>query len=249
MNKENIYQPNNIFKTRNESAILLILNQPLPNIKYFKLLWENTAIHVVADGGANRLFHLFDTEQERDQYLPDFIEGDLDSLTDDVKNYYLSKNISIKKNQCQDSTDFMKCLALPMVNKSEDYIYVLGALSGRLDHTISAMHVLLLNPLKRIVLLSNDSMAFLIPIGSSTIHSCVEIEKDTCGLFPLTGKAICFSAGLKWNLDHTLPLAFGDLISTSNAFDPNYYDENLGIRKVVLKTDRELIWTVELDLN
>lgn len=46
------------------------------------------------------------------RYLPDAVHGDLDSLRNDVREYYASKNVPITQDHDQYSTDFMKCIAL-----------------------------------------------------------------------------------------------------------------------------------------
>lgn len=52
---------------------------PLADLKY------------CADGGANRLFDSRHVLGDGDSYLPDLIKGDLDSLREDVREYYKSK--------------------------------------------------------------------------------------------------------------------------------------------------------------
>lgn len=39
---------------------LLILNQPIADFEAFARLWKHTKYRVCADGGANRLFDMFD---------------------------------------------------------------------------------------------------------------------------------------------------------------------------------------------
>jgi thiamine pyrophosphokinase len=41
---------------------LLILNQPITNFTAFSRLWKNTGYRICADGGANRLFDMFEDE-------------------------------------------------------------------------------------------------------------------------------------------------------------------------------------------
>ena len=41
---------------------LLILNQPITNFTAFSRLWKNTGYRICADGGANRLFDMFEGE-------------------------------------------------------------------------------------------------------------------------------------------------------------------------------------------
>ncbi|KAG0210312.1 hypothetical protein BGX28_009468 [Mortierella sp. GBA30] len=92
---------------------LIILNQPIliPR-RLFENIWRNATYRFCADGGANRLHDLFEGDEERKKYIPDYIRGDLDSLRDDVKAYYASQGVPIERIDCEDSTDFMKCVEL-----------------------------------------------------------------------------------------------------------------------------------------
>ncbi len=50
-------------------------------------------IKICADGGANHLFQLIQRDHldQANDMLPDAIVGDLDSLLDDVKSYFIEK--------------------------------------------------------------------------------------------------------------------------------------------------------------
>ena len=45
------------------------------------------------------------------RYTPDLIKGDLDSLREDVCAYYSSQGVRIVRDEDQDTTDLMKCIA------------------------------------------------------------------------------------------------------------------------------------------
>ncbi|KAG0261335.1 hypothetical protein BG011_001109 [Mortierella polycephala] len=100
-------------ETGQEEFALIILNQPIRiKRRLFDNVWQNAKYRFCADGGANRLYDLLDTDEERTKYLPDYIRGDLDSLRDIVKDYYLAKGVPVERVSDQDSTDFMKCVDL-----------------------------------------------------------------------------------------------------------------------------------------
>jgi len=50
---------------------LLILNQPIAHFDAFARLWEHTSYRVCADGGANRLFDMFEgtLAVQRERYV------------------------------------------------------------------------------------------------------------------------------------------------------------------------------------
>ncbi|CAG8641729.1 6899_t:CDS:2, partial [Scutellospora calospora] len=86
---------------------LIILNQPISLRKnIFHTLWENANMKICADGGGNQLYDAF---EGTDKYIPHYIRGDLDSLRDNVRDFYISK---VERDQDQNSTDFMKCIEL-----------------------------------------------------------------------------------------------------------------------------------------
>ena len=95
-------------QTRDEGSrsktALIILNQPFSK-GLLRRLWHATDWHCCADGGANRLHAVLNgdsgdsinntttatasTAADRvDDYLPDLLKGDLDSVREDVRRYY-----------------------------------------------------------------------------------------------------------------------------------------------------------------
>ncbi|XP_078169392.1 thiamine pyrophosphokinase 3-like isoform X4 [Carex rostrata] len=85
---------------------------------YFR--WLRAAqLRVCADGGANRVYDnippLFQsrTRQKFDSdNTPDVISGDLDSIRDDVKAFYLNFGVKVvDESHDQDTTDLHKCVA------------------------------------------------------------------------------------------------------------------------------------------
>jgi thiamine pyrophosphokinase len=50
-------------------------------------IWNNFEFKICAEGGANRLYDQLNINK-RPLYIPDYIVGDLDSIRDEVKEYY-----------------------------------------------------------------------------------------------------------------------------------------------------------------
>ncbi|KAJ3181998.1 cAMP-dependent protein kinase subunit [Geranomyces variabilis] len=252
------------------SAFLVIVNQPLCNSKAFATLWANTSVHLCADGGANRLYDWFgDDEQARKRHIPEYICGDFDSLRADVRDWYSAQGTELVHLPSQYSTDLQKCLQVfrdkfeqhspandainlpissrpPPTSKSLSDVVILGALSGRFDHVMASIHaVFTAEATRKVYLVSGESVALLLRPGVHEITCVRSLEGPTCGLIPIgVSVAHVITKGLKWDVDHSMPLSFGTLVSTSNAFVENN-DETVVVR---VKTDAPVLWTVEVDL-
>ena len=66
---------------------LIILNQPISK-NALVTLYEKASMVVCADGGSNRLYDTLSNDNERTQYKPQVIVGDLDSMRPDVRQFY-----------------------------------------------------------------------------------------------------------------------------------------------------------------
>jgi thiamine pyrophosphokinase len=102
-------------------AALIILNQDLIGIN-LKQLWDHTELHVCADGGANRLYKSFAHERDRCRYIPQFITGDLDSITSETRQYYEARGSVVIQQLTQYATDFDKALQVSRLYFHAGYI-------------------------------------------------------------------------------------------------------------------------------
>ncbi|KAG0365271.1 hypothetical protein BGZ54_006693 [Gamsiella multidivaricata] len=246
---------------------LIILNQPiLVRRTLFENVWNNATYRFCADGGANRLYDMFETDEERVKYLPDYIRGDLDSLRDSVKEYYESQGVPVERVDDEYSTDFMKCVDLvrerdpkpassvPVASHSSSFsvsgtqqqhqysnnleIVALGGTGGRFDQCMSSIHHLyILSRERHATLVSDESIIVVLNEGKHEITCNLEIEGPTCGIIPVgAGHGILTTTGLKWDVE-SWETAFGTRISTSNA---------LVGPKVTIEINTPMVWTTEL---
>ncbi|KAI8358411.1 thiamine pyrophosphokinase [Blakeslea trispora] len=234
--------PSNILTRdgKTKSFCLIVLNQPIQHIDTFNHLWSNgdQKIERKADGGSNRLYDAF----KHDQKL--LAKGDLDSIRPDVQAYYESKNVRITKVNDQDSTDFMKCVALLHEKEQEQGeiydIVATPALGGRFDQTISNIHLLYTvkdHVGRRAILVSDENLTMLLDKGKHHIHCQLDIEGPTCGIMPIGAPAILTTKGLRWNLTNT-KCALGGILSTSNIVDNDLIE---------IETDAPVVWTIEIN--
>ncbi|KAL1558410.1 cAMP-dependent protein kinase subunit [Salvia divinorum] len=228
--------------------VLVVLNRDLP--RFTPLLWKNARIRICADGGANRLYDemplLFPDEAAlavRERYKPDLIKGDMDSVREEVSQFYKALGTRVVDASAdQDTTDLHKCIAyirdLPNLKHEKTCVLVAGALGGRFDHEVGNINVLCHFSSTRIVLLSDDCLIQLLPSSHHhEIHIHPTIEGPHCGLVPISGPSkSSTTTGLQWNLSDT-EMRFGGLISTSNLVKDEI---------VTVQSDSDLLWTISL---
>ncbi len=104
---------------------LLCLNSDSFTLPLLRKAWPSCNIHILADGAANRLYKwhmaaLSDPSlpepdrQEILSFFPDYIKGDLDSISIAASTYFKSRGSILLKDGDQDSNDFEKCVDLTL---------------------------------------------------------------------------------------------------------------------------------------
>ena len=113
----------------------LFLNGELRGSKKFYLdfIENNKGDIYCADGGANICYEL--------DIIPKEIYGDLDSIQNEVKEFYQEKNVKfIKFNIEKDYTDTE--LVLNEIENKYDAIYCIAGLGGSIDHELTNINLL-----------------------------------------------------------------------------------------------------------
>lgn len=222
---------------------LIILNVPITRRDTLLRAWSSSTVRFCADGGANRLYDALDSE-DRATFLPTMIKGDLDSIRPEVRAYYTTKGVAIKKDPSEYSTDLMKCVeeveSLEKASGKHFSLLFFGGLSGRFDQTIHTTSILLKFRVKRpdTYVISDDSLVWVLDKGVHLVDIDHTTMGQTCGILPLgVSEAFVRTEGLKWNLDWVTSLE-GEL-SSSNHLLPSE-------PAVLLETSAPIFWTVEI---
>ncbi|XP_021637120.2 thiamine pyrophosphokinase 1 isoform X2 [Hevea brasiliensis] len=180
----------------------------------------------------------------RHRYKPDVIEGDMDSIRMEVRDFYTSLGTKVvDESHDQDTTDLHKCISYirdftPDLDRSNLCVLVAGALGGRFDHEAGNINVLYRFSTMRIILISDDCLIYLLPrTHYHEIYIQSSVEGPHCGLIPIgmpSGNTT--TTGLQWDLND-MEMRFGGLVSTSNIVRGE---------KVTVQSSSDLLWTISI---
>lgn len=227
---------------------LIVLNNTLDSL--FPLLYNLSTIHIFADGGCNRVYDTY--AGERSRYLPDVIVGDLDSVRDEVIEYYKTEHhIPVLQDQDNYATDFHKSLHYLTTTYTIQQCHTMivlvhNGIGGRFDQQMGCIHTLYRYEqyFQRLLLVSLGNLVEVLRAGYHTINLSQLYEPSTithCGLFTLHGSVKNVSTkGLEWNLEHqTVGWKDNEMMSYCNLIADD-------AREVVIECEDAVVWTTEL---
>jgi len=198
--------------------VCIILNGEIKEYKAIKniLIKEQYDYIICADGGANHTYNM--------DIAPDYIIGDLDSVQVEIVSYYencgvLFEKFPSKKNE----TDTELCIYLADKLKAKE-IHFIGALGGRIDHTMANINLLYCVRQMNIVpkILSEKEQVYIAMNEEITIYGN---KGDTISVIPINGDA---KGVTLTNLEYPL-----------NNYDMKFYSP-LGISNVMLDKECKL---------
>lgn len=176
--------------------------------------------------------------------LPNIIHGDLDSVRDDVRDYYRERGVQVTRDPDQYSTDFGKAIkqVLRVQPWQRNYV-VLGTIAGRVDQGIGLLSEIYREQSSlehtgiRFWLFSESSISFILDPGSTTIHTPLAegLLTPNVGILPIFGPAHITTSGLEWDVQDWFT-AMGGPMSTSN----HIFED-----KITIFTDTTVLFTME----
>ena len=193
----------------------LFLNGELRGNKNFYLNFiENHKGDIYcADGGANICYEL--------NLIPKEIYGDLDSIKNNVKEFYQEKNVNFIKFKVEkDYTDSE--LVLNEIQDKYDIIYCIGGLGGSIDHELTNIN--LLAKYSNLIFISEKEKIF--KINNNYEFNSMVNRKVSFIIFSDEVKALTLE-GFKYNIEN-LDIKKGEARCISNIIVEN--KANLSIK-------------------
>jgi len=193
----------------------LFLNGELKGSKKFYLdfIKNHKGDIYCADGGANFTYEL--------DLIPKKIYGDLDSIKNEVKEFYQEKNVNFIKFKVEkDYTDSE--LVLNEIQDKYDVIYCIGGLGGSIDHELTNIN--LLEKYSNLIFISEKEKIFKI----DTIYKFNNMINTKVSFIIFSDKVEALTLkGFKYNIEN-LNIKKGETRCISNIIVEN--KANLSIK-------------------
>lgn len=206
-------------------------------VKELSFISENIAENkydylICADGGANHLYNL--------NLVPDYILGDLDSINKPMISYYKEKGTKFKEfPKRKDETDTQLCIHLAKeLGVSE--IHLVGALGGRIDHTIAninLMYYIRELGIKPVIKNSSEDIYIAKDEEIKIKGNC----KDTISILPIKGDAKGITLkDLEYPLNNAT-IKYGDPIGISNVMKRDRFTVKIDNGSVVIIRNKKVV--------
>lgn len=232
---------------RSVGALVLLNGESLEE-SLLDLVWPTESVdptipYICTDGAANLLFTMESERSSLQKRVPSHIVGDLDSVTQTVREHYAKLGTKIVEIESQDSNDFHKALNIAMqtarVADQNLPIIVIGGMAGRMDQTLANINELYACAERGVPTywVSTANLATMLPPGSHAIHLGSSGVGAKCGLIPIGGAvASVTTRGLRWDMKNQA-LGFGThkLVSSSNEAVQG---------TVTIETSDPVLWTL-----
>jgi thiamine pyrophosphokinase len=185
--------------------VVIICDGKFPKTEYPRYLIR-TADHIVCCDGALKKFLRNSVSIFGEERLPDVVVGDMDSLSQSMKERYSDIVVQIDEQEHNDQTKAFRWVLDNLSNVGS--IYILGATGEREDHTIG--NISLLMEYARSYDL--DAMGITLEMVSdySTIFAITETCEMECGegrkvsIFSPDNSLRIKSEGLEWPTDEVV---------------------------------------------
>lgn len=208
---------------------LIITGGDMPDTDIVKSFVSKASLVIGVDGAADLLY--------KNNIMPHVLIGDFDTADPNCVAGLKRGGARVIRLQTEkNETDTEAALDYAIQQGAED-ITILGALGGRLDHSISNIMMLVRAGMKGCKCRIIDSSCELYVSNSHiTISGC---PGQTISILPLTGEVYVNASGLKYPLDNLL-LGWGSSRGVSNIMAENTADINiLGGYALIVKIIQE----------
>lgn len=174
---------------------VVLANGEYGSLEGYRHIVGNEDIVLCADGGANYAYEL--------GLVPAFIVGDMDSIKPEVKEYYTSHHVQVKKYpRRKDFTDTQLVLSLAEEMGADEIVF-LGTLGKRLDHTLSNLYcgIELVQKGKKVVHFTPEYAVYL----TNKVLEITGQKGDMVSVLPLSEQArgVC-EKGFEYPLENVL---------------------------------------------
>lgn len=167
---------------------------------------DSSTLVICADGGSKHVLNW--------KLQPDFIIGDLDSITDSEREYWSKIGVEIRKFPVEKDKTDVELAVDYCLGRGVHQITLTGVWGGRIDHSLGNLEILyaLASRDVRGELLTSNS--YLVTVGR---HLILDVEKNTIvSLIPLSAQVTgVTTSGLYYSLDNAT-LARGTTRGISN---------------------------------